>query len=46
MEGENSPHSSLCVVRAEELFPKLPVEKDDESLTAPLNECKFALFCA
>lgn len=40
MEGENSPHSSLCVVRAEELFPKTPLEKDDDALTVPLTECK------
>lgn len=40
MEGESSPHSSLCVVRAEELFPKLPLEKDDETLTVPLTERK------
>lgn len=40
MDGsESSPPMSLCeIVRADELFPKGPLDKDDESLTIPFSE--------
>lgn len=38
MEGDGSPLSSLCMVRAAELFPKPPLEKEDEKLKIPLTE--------
>lgn len=41
MEGDGSPLSSLCMVRAEELFPKQVLEKDDENIKVTLNECKY-----
>lgn len=41
MEGDGSPLSSLCMVHAEELFPRLVLEKDDENLKVPLTERKF-----
>lgn len=43
MEGDGSPLSSLCMVRAAELFPKPEPEKEDESLKVPFTECKFVL---
>lgn len=41
MEGDGSPLSSLCMVRAAELFPKPQLEKEDEKLKIPLTECKL-----
>ena len=41
MEGDSSPLSSLCMVRAEELFPKHVAEKDDDKIKVNLNERKF-----
>lgn len=41
MEGDGSPLSSLCMVRAAELFPKPALEKEDEKLKIPLTERKF-----
>lgn len=41
MEGDGSPLSSLCMVRAAELFPKPPLEKEDEKLKIPLTECNI-----
>ncbi|KAJ6636385.1 Myotubularin-related protein 3, partial [Pseudolycoriella hygida] len=38
MEGDGSPLSSLCVVRAAELFPKPTLEKEDEELKVPFTE--------
>lgn len=38
MEGDGSPLSSLCMVRAAELFPKPEPEKEDESLKVPFAE--------
>lgn len=43
MEGDGSPLSSLCMVRAAELFPKPEPEKEDESLKPPFVECKSKL---
>lgn len=43
MEGDGSPLSSLCMVRAAELFPKPDPEKEDESLRVPFTERKFIL---
>lgn len=40
MEADGSPLSSLCMVRAAELFPKPPLEKEDDQLKIPLTECK------
>ncbi len=40
MEADGSPLSSLCMVRAAELFPKPPLEKEDDKLKIPLTECK------
>lgn len=40
METDNSPMSSMCMVRAEELYPKIQMEKDDEQLKVPLVECE------
>lgn len=36
---EESP-SSLWMVRAAELFPKLPLERDDDTLSVPFTERK------
>lgn len=41
MEGDGSPLSSLCMVRAAELFPRREPEKEDESLRVMFTECKF-----
>lgn len=41
MEGDGSPLSSLCMVRAAELFPKPEPEKEDESLKVPFSECNL-----
>lgn len=41
MEGDGSPLSSLCVVRAAELFPKPEQETEDDNLKVPFTECKF-----
>ncbi|XP_055307101.1 myotubularin-related protein 4 isoform X5 [Sitodiplosis mosellana] len=38
MEGDGSPLSSLCMVRAAELFPKPEPQKEDESLKVPFTE--------
>lgn len=43
MDGDGSPLSSLCMVRAAELFPKPEPEKEDESLKIPFTECKLKL---
>lgn len=40
MEGDGSPLSSLCMVRAAELFPKPALEKEDDKIKVPLIECK------
>lgn len=40
MEGDGSPLSSLCMVRAAEVFPKPEPEKEDETLKVPFVECK------
>lgn len=40
MEGDGSPLSSLCMVRAAELFPRPEPEKEDESLRIMFTECK------
>lgn len=42
MEGatiEDSP-SSLWMIRAAELFPKEEIEKEDNKLEIPFNECE------
>lgn len=40
MEGDNSPLTSFSMVRAaEELFPRLELEKEDETLKVPFTEC-------
>lgn len=41
MEGDGSPLSSLCMVRAAELFPKPEPEKEDETLKVPFSECNL-----
>ncbi|KAG4070158.1 hypothetical protein HA402_003848 [Bradysia odoriphaga] len=38
METDGSPLSSLCMVRAAELFPKPALEKEDDTLQIPLTE--------
>lgn len=45
MEGDGSPLSSLCMVRAAELFPKPQLEKEDDKLKIPLTECKCKVQC-
>lgn len=44
MEGDGSPLTSLCMVRAAELFPRPEPEKEDESLRVTFTECKFWYF--
>lgn len=41
MEGDGSPLSSLCMVRAAELFPRPEPEKEDESLRIMFTECMY-----
>lgn len=41
MEGDGSPLSSLCMVRAAELFPKPEPEREEESLKVPFSECNL-----
>lgn len=41
MEGDGSPLSSLCMVRAAELFPPVQPEKEDDSLQVMFIECKL-----
>lgn len=41
MDGDNSPLTSLCMVRAAELFPKPDPEREDESLHVQFKLCKF-----
>lgn len=41
MEGDGSPMSSLCMVRAAELFPKPEGEKEDDNLKIPFTEREF-----
>lgn len=41
MEGDGSPLSSLCMVRAAELFPKPEPEKEDETLRVTFPECEY-----
>ncbi|XP_055633203.1 uncharacterized protein LOC129773587 isoform X9 [Toxorhynchites rutilus septentrionalis] len=36
--GDGSPQSSMCMVKAAELFPKPVIEKEDESLTVQFTE--------
>lgn len=43
MEGDGSPLSSLCMVRAAELFPRPEPEKEDDSLKTSFTECNLAL---
>ncbi|XP_055914062.1 myotubularin-related protein 3 isoform X3 [Eupeodes corollae] len=39
MDGsDGSPPQSLCMIRAAELFPKPPMEKEDVQLTVPFTE--------
>lgn len=48
MEGDSSPMSSMCMVRAEELYPKIAMVKEDEKIKAPMTECMcviFYMFC-
>lgn len=40
MDGDGSPLSSLCMVRAAELFPKPEQEKEDDNLKIPFTERK------
>lgn len=44
MEGDGSPLSSLCMVRAAELFPRPEPEKEDDSLKVPFTERKYQCF--
>lgn len=41
MEGDGSPLSSLCMVRAAELFPRPEPEKEDDTLKVPFTERKL-----
>lgn len=41
MEGDGSPLSSLCMVRAAELFPRPEPEKEDDTLRVMFTECKL-----
>lgn len=48
MEGDSSPMSSMCMVRAEELYPKIAMVKEDEKIKAPMTECmcfQYVLMC-
>lgn len=40
--GDGSPQSSMCMVKAAELFPKPVLEKEEEKLTVRFNECKYS----
>ena len=41
MEGsDGSPLPSLCMIRAAELFPKPTMEKEDNQLSVPFQDCK------
>lgn len=39
--GDGSPQSSMCMVKAAELFPKPVLEKEEDKLTVRFNECKY-----
>lgn len=38
--GDGSPQSSMCMVKAAELFPKPILEKEEEKLTVRFTERK------
>lgn len=39
--SEENNHSTLWMVRAEELFPKTQIVAEDGSLHIPFNECRY-----
>lgn len=42
MEGDNSPPTSYAMIRAaEELYPRLELEKEDDTLKIPFTECIY-----
>lgn len=39
--GDGSPQSSMCMVKAAELFPKPVLEKEEEKLSVRFSERKY-----
>lgn len=37
---DGSPPNSMYMVRCGEMFPKPPLEKEDDKLAIPFKECK------